>query len=237
MDSDSGVSFCTFTATLLFSVRDMRDERMEGIKKKRYVFFLDTLYIYIYRREKIDGTERNNYTGLSIDRLVNVAAYTGTYAISEKVTFPRILYAVQSLHGGSSSIVKILFPVLSSSPLFSHPSVSVSVIAHFRLVSRLRLKHRAKKRIARSRNTRLNNSMKTRGRGKRVLSLFSLFSFFLQQQQQRERTIARSKTYREGWKRFYCGELEKERKKEKRKKARKEEKREKRKGEEKKNKI
>lgn len=75
--------------------------------------------------------------------------------------------------------------------------------------------------------------MKTRGRGKRVLSLFSLFSFFLQQQQ-RERTIARSKTYREGWKRFYCGELEKERKKEKRKKARKEEKREKRKGEEKK---
>lgn len=115
---------------------------------------------------------------MSIDRLVNVAAYTGTYAISEKVTFPRILYAVQSLHGGSSSIVKILFPVLSSSPLFSHPSVSVSVIAHFRLVSRLRLKHRAKKRIARSRNTRLNNSMKTRGRGKRVLSLFSLFSFF-----------------------------------------------------------
>lgn len=176
MDSDSGVSFCTFTATLLFSVRDMRDERMEGIKKKRYVFFLDTLYIYIYRREKIDGTERNNYTGLSIDRLVNVAAYTGTYAISEKVTFPRILYAVQSLHGGSSSIVKILFPVLSSSPLFSHPSVSVSVIAHFRLVSRLRLKHRAKKRIARSRNTRLNNSMKTRGRGKRVLSFLFFFA-------------------------------------------------------------
>lgn len=150
---------------------------MEGIKKKKIRVFLRHV-IYIYRREKIDGTERNNYTGLSIDRLVNVAAYTGTYAISEKVTFPRILYAVQSLHGGSSSIVKILFPVLSSSPLFSHPSVSVSVIAHFRLVSRLRLKHRAKKRIARSRNTRLNNSMKTRGRGKRVLSLFSLFSFF-----------------------------------------------------------
>ena len=150
-------------------------------RKKTRVFLRHVLCKF--RKEKTDGTDRNNYTGLSIDRLVNVAAYTGTYAISEKITFSRILYAVQSLHGGSSSIVKILFPVLSSSPLFSHPSVAVSVIAHFRLVSPLlqQLEHRKRKRESlRSRNTRLNK-MKTRGEGEKelLLSFFSLsLSFF-----------------------------------------------------------
>ena len=140
--------------------RWMDEIKKEKEKRKKTRVFLRHV-LCKFRKEK---TDRNNYTGLSIDRLVNVAAYTGTYAISEKITFSRILYAVQSLHGGSSSIVKILFPVLSSSPLFSHPSVAVSVIAHFRLVSPLlqQLEHRKRKRESlRSRNTRLNK-MKTR---------------------------------------------------------------------------
>ena len=164
--------------------RWMDEIKKEKEKRKKTRVFLRHV-LCKFRKEK---TDRNNYTGLSIDRLVNVAAYTGTYAISEKITFSRILYAVQSLHGGSSSIVKILFPVLSSSPLFSHPSVAVSVIAHFRLVSPLlqQLEHRKRKRESlRSRNTRLNK-MKTRGEGKKSccclfslslsLSLFSLFA-------------------------------------------------------------
>lgn len=116
-DCDSGVSFCTFTATLLFPVRIRR------VSKKTIV------------KLTVVKTNCRNCTGLLIDRFVNIAAHARTYALSEQITFSGILYAIETLQGVSSSIVEIVFVLTSATPssvLFPATSSLVSVLAHFR---------------------------------------------------------------------------------------------------------